>query len=85
MTDARGPSSSSRLFIAFLAARLAFGLAFLVSAMRKSVVPWYLPLEHRFVLASRPEGLGMDWYGRTGLGFVVALVVGLLAYGLSRR
>jgi hypothetical protein len=80
-----GPSPSARLFVAFLAARLAYGLAFLVSAMRKSPVPWYMPLDHRFVLASRPEGLGMDWYGRTALGFVAALAMGLLAYGLSGR
>ncbi len=51
---------STRVFVAFLAARLAYGLAFLASAIRKSPVPWYLPLEHRFVWASRPEGLGMD-------------------------
>ncbi|MBK9261818.1 MAG: hypothetical protein IPM54_18700 [Polyangiaceae bacterium] len=79
------PSPSARLFVAFLAARLAYGLAFLVSAMRKSPVPWYMPLERRFVFASRPEGLGMDWYGRTALGLFAALAVGLLAYGLSGR
>ncbi len=79
------PSPAVRLFVAFLAARLAYGLAFLVSAMRKSPVPWYMPLEHRFVFASRPDGYGMDWYGRTLLGFVAALAVGLLAYGLSGR
>jgi cbb3-type cytochrome oxidase subunit 1 len=89
MTDAsmpeQQPSPSTRLFLAFLAARLAYGLAFLVSAMRKSVVPWYMPLEHRFVWASQPDGLGMDWYGRTAVGFVAAGVTGMLAYGLSRR
>ncbi len=89
MTDAsklvQQPSPSARLFVAFLAARLAYGLVFLVSAMRKSPVPWYMPLEHRFVWASRPDGLGMDWYGRTLLGFVAAVVVGLAVYGLSKR
>lgn len=79
------PSPSARLFVAFLAARLAYGLAFLVSAMRKSPVPWYLPLERRFVLASRPNGLGMDWYGRSALALIAAIVIGLLAYGLSKR
>ena len=89
MTDAtkfeHQPSPSARLFVAFLAARLAYGLTFLVSAMRKSSVPWYLPLERRFVWASRPEGLGMDWYGRSALALVAAIVIGLLAYGLSKR
>lgn len=79
------PSLSVRLFAGFLAARLAYGLTFLVSAMRKSPVPWYMPLEHRFVWASRPEGLGMDWYGRTAVAFVAALVIGGLAYGLSKK
>lgn len=79
------PSSSARLFVGFLAARLTYGLVFLASAMRKSPVPWYLPLEHRFVWASRPDGLGMDWYGRSALAFVVALFIGGLTYGLSRK
>jgi hypothetical protein len=63
--------------------RLVYGLTFLVSAMRKSPVPWYLPLEHRFVWASRADGLDMDWC--TAPGFVSALRVGLLGYGLSMR
>jgi len=79
------PSPSARIFVAFLAARLAYGLTFLVSALRKSPVPWYLPLEHRFVLASRPAGLGMDWYGRSALAFVAAVLGGGVAYGLSRK
>lgn len=79
------PSPSTQLFVAFLAARLAYGLTFLVSAMRKSPVPWYMPLEHRFVWASRPDGLGMDWYGRTLLALVAAILLGSLAYGLSKK
>jgi hypothetical protein len=79
------PSPSARLFLAFLAARLAYGLAFLVSAARKSPVPWYLPLERRFVFSSGPDGLAMDWYGRTALGLVAALVAGGAVYVLARR
>jgi len=82
---AANPSPSARLFLAFLAARLAYGLAFLVSAARKSPVPWYLPLERRFVLSSRPAGLGMDWYGRTALGLVFAIAAGVVVYVLARR
>ena len=85
MNEAAKPSPSARLFLAFLAARLAYGLAFLVSAARKSPVPWYLPIERRFVLASQPEGLGMDWYGRTALGLVFALLAGVAVYVLARR
>jgi len=79
------PSPSARLFLAFLSARLAYGLAFLVSAARKTPVPWYLPLERRFVLASRPDGFGMDWYGRTALALLFAIALGGLVYVLSRR
>ncbi|MDI1432305.1 hypothetical protein [Polyangium sorediatum] len=85
MSETKPPSPSARLFLAFLAARLAYGLAFLVSAARKSPVPWYLPLERRFVFASRPAGLGMDWYGRTALGLVFAIVAGVLVYGIAAR
>jgi len=83
--SAKAPSASARLFLALLAGRLAYGLAFLVSAMRRSPVPWYLPLERRFVFTSRPEGLGMDWYGRTALGLVFAIGAGVVVYGLSKR
>jgi hypothetical protein len=79
------PTPSARLFLAFLGARLAFGLAFLVSAARKSPVPWYLPLERRFVIASESPGLAMDWYGRTALGLGAALVVGVAAFVVARR
>jgi hypothetical protein len=79
------PSPSARLFLTFLAARLAYGLTFLVSAARKSPVPWYLPLERRFVLASAPDGFGIDWYGRTALGLVAAIGVGALVYVFSKR
>ncbi|MDC3957267.1 hypothetical protein [Polyangium jinanense] len=85
MSETKSPSPSARLFLAFLAARLAYGLAFLVSAARKSPVPWYLPLERRFVFASRPAGLGMDWYGRTAVGLVFALAAGAAVYVLAQR
>jgi len=85
MNESARPTPSARLFLAFLAARLAYGLVFLVSAARKSPVPWYLPLERRFVLASRPAGFGMDWYGRTALSLCAAIVVGVLVYVFARR
>lgn len=78
------PSLSIRLFLSFLAARLTYGLVFLTSALRQSPVPWYLPLEHRFVWASRPDGLGMDWYGRTVLSLLAALLAFVLVLRLSR-
>lgn len=85
MSEEKVASPAARLFLAFLSARLAFGLSFLVSAARKSPVPWYLPLEHRFVIASQKPGLGMDWYGRTALGLGFALVAGVGAYMLARQ
>lgn len=79
------PSMAARLFVAFLSARLAYGLAFLISVLRKMPVFWYMPLEHRFVWASRPEGWGMDWYGRSAFAFVMAFVAGALAYMISTK
>lgn len=79
------PSLAVRLFVAFLVARLAYGLAFLISVLRKTPVVWYMPVDHRFVWASKLDGLGMDWYGRTALAFVVAFVLGGLAYVMSKK
>jgi len=79
------PSASARLFAAFLAARLAYGLVFLASALRQWPVLWYLPLERRWIFGTSSEGLGIDWYGRSGLSLLAALVAGLFAFWLSRR
>ena len=87
MTALRAPSSSARLFVAFLAARAAFGAAYLASVLGRWPVPWYLPLEHRFaVAASRPPAvLAMDWFGRTAFALACALVFGLAAFALAAR
>ncbi len=91
MTDRRaaiaGPGPSARVFVAFLAARGAFGLTFLASAIGRWPVVWYLPLDHRFAFAAErpPAELAMDWFGRTGLGLASALAAGLAAFALAAR
>ncbi len=84
-SHATAPSPSARLLLGLLAARLAFGLSFLVSAARRSPVWWYLPLERRFVFSAESPGRAMDWYGRTLLGLGFALAAFGLAYAASRR
>lgn len=87
MSAALAPSSSARLFVAFLAARAAFGAAYLASAIGRWPVPWYLPLEHRFVLsAPRPAAvLAMDWFGRTAFALACAIVLGVVSFALAAR
>jgi hypothetical protein len=87
VSAAASPSPSARLFVAFLAARAAFGAAFLASALGRWAVPWFLPFEGRFVVsAARPAAeLAMDWYGRTAFALAVAIALGAASYALAAR
>ncbi len=72
--------SVARTMLAFVVGRAVFGLLFLVSMLGHWRVPWYLPLARRWVVASQFEGVGMDWYGRSGLALGGGLVAGLVAW-----
>lgn len=73
----------ARTLLAFVVGRAVFGLVFLMSALGRWRVPWYLPLRHRWELASTPSTLGMDWYGRSALSLSAGLVAGLCAWRLA--
>ncbi len=79
------PSPTSRLFAALLAARVAFGLAYLAGSIRRSPIPWYYPLERRWAFESSPSGFGMEWYGRTASALLAALVAFGILWLLSAR
>lgn len=40
---------------------------------------YYLPLAREWVAGTKPDGLTMDWFGRT----IIAVVLGVLAGGLA--
>ena len=53
---------------------------FLTTAL-EAPVPWYLPIEHAFVFAVRPDqGVAADFYGR----LLESLLGGALGAGLAR-
>lgn len=72
-----------RILLAFMTGRAVFGLLFLVSLLGRWPMPWYLPLEHRWVIASSVRAVGMDWYGRSGIALLGGLATGLAAYALG--
>jgi hypothetical protein len=74
-----------RVLLGVLVARIAFGVLFLVSAMARWPVPWYLPIERRWVFAPAVRELGMDWYGRSGVSLALALASGVGAWALAGR
>jgi hypothetical protein len=76
---ARAPTSSARVFAAFLVARAVFGLAYLGITLGGWPVPWYFPLERRWEIAAHPAGFAMGWYGAT----FAALAAAALAAGLT--
>ena len=79
------PSASARLLFAFLAARGAFGLTYLIGSLRRSPIPWYYPLERRGSFGSVPSGIGMEWYGRTASALFFAAIAFALAWFFAAR
>lgn len=79
------PSPSVRLLLGFLAARAAFGLAYLIGSIRRTPIPWYYPLERRFAFESQPAGFAMEWFGRTASALLAAAVAFGLVWALSGR
>jgi hypothetical protein len=73
-------SASARVLFALLAARAAFGLAYLVGSLRASPIPWYYPLERRWVFEGAPTGFAMAWYGRTAAASIAGAAAFLLAW-----
>ncbi len=69
-------SRSARVLAGVAAATAAFGVAWLFMSLIQFPLPWYLPLGHRWVFASKPTGLGMDFFGRV----LYAGAVATLAY-----
>jgi hypothetical protein len=79
------PSPSVRAFVAFLAARGAFGLTFLVTALRGTPIPWYHPLAHVWSFESRPGDFAMDWFGRTAVALLAGAALGAAAWFTGAR
>jgi hypothetical protein len=82
---ADGPSLSVRVFAAFLAARLAFGLSYLVGSMQRAAIFWYRPLERAFVFGTESPGFSMEWFGRTAAALLWAIFAGAVVYLASGR
>ena len=71
--------SAGRILTALLAARAAFGLAFLAVSLGELPLLQYHPLEHRWSFEAHPSGFAMSWYGITAFGLLAALLGGGLA------
>jgi hypothetical protein len=69
------PSTSARLVSALLAARFAFGLAYLAGTMQRAPIPWYHPLERAWSFGREPGG----WAAQPGSPGGVAAAASPLA------
>ena len=81
MSDRMEPKHA--VYVALSAAAIGFCLVFMMPSFYPVAVPWYYPLEHHFALEVTPQGLAMDWYGRTlyasGAALFSYFVVGRIA------
>ena len=87
MSDApaRPPAVALRVFAGFLAARAAFGLAYLAAAIGRPPIFWYYPLQHGWELVSKPRPQAMGWFGLTAAATLAAAVVGGLTFLAGAR
>lgn len=70
------------VFVALCVSTIVFAIAFVYPGFTPESVGWYYPLEHRWALEVKPNGLALDFYGRTlqaaiawSLGFIVTLAI----------
>jgi hypothetical protein len=73
------------LHLAVTAATIAFALAFGYPSVSPTSVYWYYPLEHRWAYEVAPSGLAIDFYGRTLMATIIAILVGAAAYAITRK
>ncbi len=85
MTAVYEPAQAVRVFVSFLVARAAFGLAYIVASIGRLPVPWYYPLAHRWEVVSKPNGPAMGWFGLTAAALLAATVLGGLTFLASAR
>lgn len=72
-------------WLSFLVAATLFFVVYTVPIFVSVPLPWYLPLAHDWVWAPKPPQLGMDWYGRTLMAGLVAVLAWIFAYLAGRR
>jgi len=72
-------------FAAGCAMVAAFGAAFLVMGLVPMRLLWYYPLDRRWLFELRPQGLAMDFYGRTLYASIAAVAAGFVGRSLGAR
>ncbi|MCC6555000.1 MAG: hypothetical protein IT372_18685 [Polyangiaceae bacterium] len=85
MSGAASPSASARVVAALVAARVAFGLAYLGGSLRRAPIPWYHPLDRAWSFGSEPGGFAMEWFGRSAAALALGLAAGALCWALAAR
>ena len=76
---------SSNVPIAVETAAMVFCWSFSFFLLHPVPTLLYFPLEHRWGFDGTPQGLAMDWYGRTLASLLLSAVGGTLAWVLMRR
>jgi len=73
------------LFVALACGAIAFAFVFILPVLTGEPMLWYYPLEHRWALAAKPDGLALDFYGRTLQATAAWAVVVMVALPIARR
>jgi hypothetical protein len=73
------------LYAAACIGTIAFCVAFVLPQFTEHAVLWYYPLDRAWELTARPEGLAMDFYGRTLQGIVAWGIAVVASLAITRR
>ena len=79
------PSEGARALAAVLAARAAFGIAFLGASLGAFHLPLYLPVDRAFTLSAPSGAIAMAWYGATAFAALMAAIAAYLVWFASAR
>ena len=76
---------SSNVPVVVEAAAMVFCWSFAFFLLHPVPTLWYYPIEHRWAFESEPQGLAMDWYGRTIASLALSALGGGMAWVALRR
>lgn len=75
----------SATYFAWCGAVIAAAVAYVVPAFTTVPLLWYYPVARTWALESRPEGLALDWFGRTLWALLAGAIALALGMALARR
>ncbi|CAN5780327.1 hypothetical protein BH11MYX2_BH11MYX2_14700 [soil metagenome] len=73
------------LYVAMCIGAIAFCIAFVLPYFVTQPVAWYLPIDRAWEMTVKPNGLGIDFYGRCAQGLVGWAIAVMASLAITKR